>query len=103
MKILLDEMYTGLKELLKAMNWEVTTVPECGLQGKEDREVAKYAYDHELLLVTQDSLPAEIVDVLGGWYVLVRPKDVAQIVDKMILEKYPELKKDQLLSEHSAH
>ena len=95
MKLLLDEMYTGLKELLKAMNWEVTTVPECELQGKEDREVAKYAHDHGYLLVTQDSLPAEILDIFGGKYVLIRPKDVAQIVNKMILEKYPELKREQ--------
>jgi predicted nuclease of predicted toxin-antitoxin system len=95
MQILLDEMYTGLKELLKAMGWEVTTVQECGLQGKEDREVATYAYEHAQLLVTQDSLPAEIADILGGKNVLVRPKDVAQIVGKMILEKYPDLKGDQ--------
>lgn len=88
MKLLLDEMYTGLKPILSALGWDVLTVQECGLQSKADETVAKYAFDKDLLLVTQDDLPAEIADSLGGKNVQVRQKDLAAIIVKLIKDKY---------------
>lgn len=54
MQILLDEMYTGLKEYLEVLGWDVTTVQEQGLSGGKDREVVEHAKKEGLLLVTQD-------------------------------------------------
>jgi predicted nuclease of predicted toxin-antitoxin system len=90
LKLLLDEMYTGLKPILSALGWDVLTVQECGLQSKPDEIVAKYAFENELLLVTEDDLPAEIADSLGGKNVLVRKKDLAAVIVKLIEEKYPQ-------------
>jgi predicted nuclease of predicted toxin-antitoxin system len=73
---------------LSALGWDVLTVQECGLQSKPDEIVAKYAFENELLLITQDDLPAEIADSLGGKNVQVRQKDLAAIIVKLIEEKY---------------
>ena len=43
MKILLDEMYAGLKEYFEALNYEVVTAQEAGLQGVKDRVIVEYA------------------------------------------------------------
>ena len=43
MKLLLDEMYTGLKDHLEILGWEVETVRDAGITGKQDREIAEYA------------------------------------------------------------
>jgi len=92
LKLLLDEMYTGLKDFLEAMGWGVQTVQESGLRGKDDKVVAQYAKENDLLLVTQESLPAEICDILGAKYVYIGPKETAQIVDQLIKKKYPDKK-----------
>ena len=52
MKLLLDEMYTGLKDHLTVLGWEVETVRDAGITGKQDREIAEHAKRHGLLLVT---------------------------------------------------
>lgn len=43
MKILLDEMYTGLKEYLELYKWDVETVDDIGLKSGKDRELIEYA------------------------------------------------------------
>jgi predicted nuclease of predicted toxin-antitoxin system len=89
MKILLDEMYSGLKPYLLTMGYDTKSVQDCGLQGKDDIEVARYASENKLILVTQDDLPAELSDIFGNRNVQVRPKDVARIIDILIKEKFP--------------
>lgn len=69
MKILLDEMYAGLKEYLQTLGHEVITAQEAGLRAAKDREIVAYAGEHNLLLVTQDQKPAEIAELLGVRYV----------------------------------
>ena len=54
MKLLLDEMYAGLKEYFEVLGWCAITVHEVGLQGTKDRDVVEYAKTNDLLLVTQD-------------------------------------------------
>ena len=41
MKILLDEMYSGLKEYFEILGWNVITVQEAGLRGAKDKDVAE--------------------------------------------------------------
>ena len=88
MKLLLDEMYTGLKDHLEVMGWEVETVKEAGMSGREDRRIAEYAAENGLLLVTQDQKPAELAELMGARYVFITSAAVAQMVDREIRGKY---------------
>ncbi|HDQ05783.1 MAG TPA: hypothetical protein ENN36_03550 [Candidatus Bathyarchaeota archaeon] len=92
MRILLDEMYAGLREYFEILGWDVLTVQEAGLQGAKDREVVDYVVKNNLLLVTQDQKPAELADLKGAKYVLISNAMVAKIADQKIREKYPDLK-----------
>ncbi|UCE15651.1 MAG: DUF5615 family PIN-like protein [Candidatus Bathyarchaeota archaeon] len=91
MKILLDEMYAGLKEYFEVLGWTVLTVQKAGLQGKKDREVIEYAKKNNLLLVTQDQKPANLADLTGVKCVLISNAMIAKIADARIREKYPNI------------
>ena len=51
MKILLDEMYAGLKEYFEILGWKVITAQDAGLQGMKDRKVVEYAIQNDLVLL----------------------------------------------------
>jgi len=89
LKLLLDEMYAGLKEYFEILGWDVLTVQDAGLQGAKDREVIEYAKKNNLLLVTQDQKPANLADLAGVKYVLISNAMIAEITDAKIREKYP--------------
>ena len=91
MKLLLDEMYAGLKEYFETLGWEVLTVQDVGLQGAKDVDVVKYAKDHDLLLVTRDQKPAELAELSGVKHVLISNALIARIADEKIREKYPNI------------
>jgi predicted nuclease of predicted toxin-antitoxin system len=91
LRILLDEMYAGLREYFEILGWDVLTVQEAGLQGAKDRAVVEYAVKNKLLLVTQDQKPAELANLKGAKYVLISSAMIAKIADQRIREKYPEL------------
>lgn len=84
-------MYAGLKEYFEALGWQVMTVQEARLQGSKDREVVEYAKENDLLLVTQDSRPAELAELKDVKYVLISNALIAKIADERIREKYPNL------------
>ncbi len=88
MKILLDEMYAGLKEYFETLGYEVVTAQEAGLKSAKDRDVVEYADKHGLILVTQDQKPAELAELLGVKFVLVSNAMIAKIADTRIKEKY---------------
>ena len=88
MKILLDEMLSGLHEYLDVLGYEVTTVHDVDLKGRTDKEVAEYAYEHDLVLITEDKKPAELVDLPGGRYFYVDNKTKAPMIHGKIKEKY---------------
>ncbi|MCP8323116.1 MAG: DUF5615 family PIN-like protein [Candidatus Methylarchaceae archaeon HK02M2] len=88
MKILLDEMYAGLKEYFETLGWDVLTVQDAGLQGAKDKDVVAYAKKNNLLLVTQDQKPADLADLTGVKYVLISNTMIAKIADAKIREKY---------------
>lgn len=93
MKILLDEMYAGLKEYFETLGWEVLTVQEVGLQGAKDKDVVEYAKKNNLLLITQDQKPADLAELMGVKYVLISNAMIAKIASEKIKEKYPEITK----------
>jgi predicted nuclease of predicted toxin-antitoxin system len=84
MKLLLDEMYAGLKEYFETLGYEVITAQEAGLKSAKDRDVVEYAGKHGLLLVTQDQKPAELAELLGVKYIFISNLLIAQIVDQKI-------------------
>lgn len=90
MKLLLDEMYAGLREYFETLGWQVLTVHEVGLQGAKDKDVVEYARKNDLLLVTQDQKPAELAELTGVKYVLISNASIARIADSKIREKYPD-------------
>ncbi len=92
LKILLDEMYSGLKEYFETLGWEVSTVQEVGLQGARDKEVVDFANENDLLLVTQDQKPADLAELMGTRYVLISNALIAKMADQKIREKYPDAK-----------
>jgi len=88
MKLLLDEMYAGLKEYFETLGYEVTTAQEAGLKAAKDRDVVEYAGKHALILVTQDQKPAELAELLGVRSVLISNAMIAKVADSRIREKY---------------
>lgn len=90
-RLLLDEMYTGLREYLEVLGWEVVTVRDVGLEGAEDREVVEYAEENGLLLVTQDQKPAELAELKGIPCVLISKKAIAKTIDGEIRRKREKL------------
>jgi predicted nuclease of predicted toxin-antitoxin system len=86
MKILLDEMYAGLKEYFETIGYEVLTAQEAGLKSAKDRDIVVYARKNELILVTQDQKPAELAVLLGVKCVFISSLMIAQLVDQKIKE-----------------
>ena len=91
MKLLLDEMYAGLKEYFQILGWTVVTVRDIGLQGARDQKIVEYAKEKNLLLVTQDQKPAELADLMRVKCVLISNAMIAQVADSKIREKFPNL------------
>lgn len=92
-KLLLDEMYSGLKEYFELLNWEVLTVQDVGLKGAKDKDIVSYAKDHDLILITQDQKLADMAEIVGAKYVLISSGLIARIADAKIKEKYPNSKR----------
>ena len=81
MKLLLDEMYTGLKPHFEILGYDVKTVQDADMKGAGDRQIVEYARDHGLLLVTPDQKAAELAELAGIKYILISlniliPRDV---------------------------
>jgi predicted nuclease of predicted toxin-antitoxin system len=92
LRLLLDEMYAGLKEYFETLGWEVLTVLEVGLKGAKDKDIVEYAKSNNLLLITQDQKPADLAELTGVKYVLISSAMIAKIADAKIREKYPNIK-----------
>ena len=84
MKLLLDEMYAGLKEYFETLGYEVLTAQEAGLKSAKDRDVVEYAGKNNLLLITQDQKPAELADLLGVKCIFISNLMIAKLVDEKI-------------------
>ena len=91
-KLLLDEMYSGLKEYFELLGWNVLTVNDVGLKGAKDKDIVLYAKKNDLILVTQDQKLADMAEILQAKYVLISSGLIAKIADAKIREKYPNIK-----------
>jgi predicted nuclease of predicted toxin-antitoxin system len=88
MKLLLDEMYAGLKEYFETLGYEVLTAQEAGLKAAKDKDVVEYAGKHGLILVTQDQKPAELAELTGVKYIIISNAKIAKIADAEIKKKF---------------
>jgi len=95
LKLLLDEMYAGLKEYFETLGWDVLTAQDVGLKAARDKDIVEYAKNNDLLLITQDQKPADLAELTGVKYVLISSALIAKIADEKIREKYPSIKKKQ--------
>jgi predicted nuclease of predicted toxin-antitoxin system len=93
LKLLLDEMYAGLREYFETLGWEAVTAQDAGLKGAKDKDIVEYAKRNNLLLVTQDQKPADLAGLRGVKHVLISSAMIAKIADEKIREKYPEASK----------
>lgn len=91
LKILLDEMYTGLKEYLQTVGWDVLTVQDVKLTGASDRKIVEYAEKNGLLLVTQDEKHADLASLKGVPFVLISKIMLTKMIDSE-LRKSPVLR-----------
>ena len=91
MKILLDEMYTGLKEYLQTLGWDVLTVQDVKLRGASDKKIVEYAVKNGFLLVTQDEKHADLAGLRGVPCVLISKVMLTKMIDAE-LKKNPSLK-----------
>jgi len=94
LKLLLDEMYAGLKEYFETLGWTVLTAQDAGLKAARDRDIVEYAEKHGLLLITQDQKPADLADLKGVRNILISNAMITRITDEKIREKYPEIEKE---------
>jgi len=94
LKLLLDEMYAGLKEYFETLGWEAQTAQEVGLKGAKDKDIVEYAEQHDFLLVTQDQKPAELAELKGVRHVLISNAMIAKIADQEIRKKYPNIESE---------
>ncbi len=92
LKLLLDEMYAGLKEYFETLGWRVLTAQDAGLKAAKDKDIVEYARNNDLLLVTQDQKPADLAELTGVKYVLISSAMIAKIADAKIKEKYANIK-----------
>ena len=95
MKLLLDEMYAGLKEYFETLGWQVLTAQDAGLKAAKDKDVVEYAEKYNLIIITQDQKPADLADLKGVKNILISNAMIARIADEKIREKYPGIKKEK--------
>lgn len=81
MRILLDEMYTGLKEYLQTLNWDVTTVQDVNLKGATDKQIVEHAFKNGFLLVTQDEKHADLASLRAVPCVLISKLMLTRLID----------------------
>jgi predicted nuclease of predicted toxin-antitoxin system len=91
LKILLDEMYTGLKEYLHTLGWDVLTVQDVGLKSAKDKQIVEYAAKNSLLLVTADEKNADLAQLRGVPCVLISRTMLTKVIDAE-LRKNPAVK-----------
>ena len=87
MKLLLDEMYTGLKEYLQALGWDVVTVQDAKLVSASDRRIVDYAERNRLLLVTQDEKHADLAGLRNVPCVLISKTMLTKMIDAELRKK----------------
>jgi predicted nuclease of predicted toxin-antitoxin system len=80
-------MYTGLKEYLQALGWDVITVQDAKLVSASDRRIVDYAERNRLLLVTQDEKHADLAGLRNVPCVLISKTMLTKMIDAELRKK----------------
>jgi predicted nuclease of predicted toxin-antitoxin system len=86
-RLLLDEMYTGLKEYLQTLGWDVITVHDAKLVGASDKKIVEYAKKHKLLLVTQDEKHANLASLSNVPRIFISQTMLTRMIDAELRKK----------------
>jgi predicted nuclease of predicted toxin-antitoxin system len=87
LRILLDEMFTGLKEYLQTLGWDVLSVQDVKLKGATDKQVVEYAFKNGLLLVTQDEKHADLANLKTVPCVLISKLMLTKLIDTELRQR----------------
>ena len=87
-RILLDEMYAGLKEYFETLGYSVLTAQEAGLKGLKDKDIVDYALKNDLILITRDQKTAELAQLTGTKYLLISNLMITKVADEYLKEKF---------------
>ena len=90
MKILLDEDSSGFKKYFIGLEWDVKTVHDVNLSGKDDQIIADYAKDNDYLLIIKDKKLAKVAKFHEIKHVHLDEPLIAKLLVKIILEEYQE-------------
>jgi predicted nuclease of predicted toxin-antitoxin system len=80
-------MYTGLKEYLQALGWDVIAVQDAKLVSASDRRIVDYAERNRLLLVTQDEKHADLAGLRNVPCVLISKTMLTKMIDAELRRK----------------
>jgi predicted nuclease of predicted toxin-antitoxin system len=80
-------MYTGLKEYLQTLGWDVITVHDAKLVGANDKKIVEYAKRHKLLLVTQDEKHADLANLSNVPRILISQTMLSRMIDAELRKK----------------
>jgi predicted nuclease of predicted toxin-antitoxin system len=80
-------MYTGLKEYLQTLGWDVLTVHDTKLVGASDKKIVEYAKKHKMLLVTQDEKHADLASLSNVSYILISQTMLTRMIDAELRKK----------------
>jgi predicted nuclease of predicted toxin-antitoxin system len=87
LQLLLDEMYTGLKEYLQTLGWDVVTVQDVKLTGASDERIVEYAERNGLLLVTQDEKHADLATLRDVQCLLISKIMLTRMIDSELRKR----------------
>lgn len=80
-------MFTGLKEYLQTLGWDVLTVQDVKLKGATDKQVVEYAFKNDLLLVTQDEKHADLANLRTVPCVLISKLMLTKLIDAELRQR----------------
>lgn len=83
-------MLTGLRDHFIILGWNVSTVDEVNLKGADDKTIARYAHEHDFILISEDRRPVEFMRLLGGRYLLVDTTMIVRTIIDELEKKYQE-------------
>ena len=86
LKILLDEDCSGFKKYFHGLDWDVKTVHDLNLSGKDDVEIAEFAKTNDYLLITKDKKLANVASFHEIKYLHLDEPLIAKMLVKILSE-----------------
>jgi len=88
LKILFDEDSSGFTKYFHGLDWDVKTVHDLNLAGKDDEVVAEYAKANDYILITKDKKLAKVATFHDIKYLHLDEPLIAKMLVKKLSEEY---------------